>query len=363
MAEREKESQQKSRRDDTSSEARALPKELPDPDLIAAKAAEAAKQKELARQKKARKEELEENKSRSRMDTKELEADSQVKWKAINGLEELATAGGRAPADLAAPVEEELPPETSSDRVPFPLNKSFISQPVLSERFRKEIWKAVIIDGKSVRQVSAAYNVEMSRVGAVVRLMEVQKEWERIGKPMAIPYNEAVMGMLPKTLFLEDQRLAYGKKSHESINDLPVHRATGSQIFYPTSESRAFTRADAAKAFSDTLLPADDRVPHPELAIIHKEVLQDLSPEVRRTRAAEREKAAQEAAEKAALAKAKEDARVKRVDVGKVEFRFTEIMVDHAGKDGRGRKGTGWRYGAPLMDRSKGHVRIPTAVE
>lgn len=180
---------------------------------------------------------------------------------------------------------------------------------------------------------------------------------------MAIPYNEAVMGMLPKTLFLEDQRLAYGKKSHESINDLPVHRATGSQIFYPTSESRAFTRADAAKAFSDTLLPADDRVPHPELAIIHKEVLQDLSPEVRRTRAAEREKAAQEAAEKAALAKAKEDARVKRVDVGKVEFRFTEIMVDHAGKDGRGRKGTGWRYGAPLMDRSKGHVRIPTAVE
>lgn len=180
MAEREKESQQKSRRDDTSSEARALPKELPDPDLIAAKAAEAAKQKELARQKKARKEELEENKSRSRMDTKELEADSQVKWKAINGLEELATAGGRAPADLAAPVEEELPPETSSDRVPFPLNKSFISQPVLSERFRKEIWKAVIIDGKSVRQVSAAYNVEMSRVGAVVRLMEVQKEWERI---------------------------------------------------------------------------------------------------------------------------------------------------------------------------------------
>jgi len=35
-------------------------------------------------------------------------------------------------------------------------------------------------DGKSVREVSAELGVEMSRVGAVVRLKEIEKEWMRI---------------------------------------------------------------------------------------------------------------------------------------------------------------------------------------
>jgi len=184
------------------------------------------------------------------------------------------------------------------------------------------------------------------------------------GKPQARPYAEAVLGMLPKTPFLEDQEnIKFGKRAHESINDLPVHRATGQQIFHPTSESRVFTRADAAKVFHDDLLPADDRVPHPELAILHKEELEDLPAHVRARRAAERAEAEVKAQEKAALQRAKEQARVKKVDTGKWEYRFTEIMVDHAGATGRGRKGTGWRYGAPHMDRSKGAVRIPTSVE
>lgn len=195
MAEREKESQQAAGKDYTPPEAKALPKELPDPELVAVKAAEAAKQKELAHQKRAKREELQETKSRIRMDTKELEADSQVIWKATNDPTEVASTGGQAAAAPALPTEEELPPETQSDLIPFPLNRSFVSQPVLSERFRNEIWKAVIIDGKSVRQVSAAYNVEMSRVGAVVRLIEVQKEWERI---VSFPFHY----MLSSPLFL-----------------------------------------------------------------------------------------------------------------------------------------------------------------
>jgi Eukaryotic mitochondrial regulator protein len=73
----------------------------------------------------------------------------------------------------------ELPPETARDLTPFPLNKSFVSQPVLSDDLREEIWKRVMKDGKSVRVVSAELGVEMSRVGAVVRLKEIEKEWEQ----------------------------------------------------------------------------------------------------------------------------------------------------------------------------------------
>lgn len=37
-----------------------------------------------------------------------------------------------------------------------------------------------MLDGWSVRQTSAKLGVEMGRVGAVVRLKEIEKEWKRI---------------------------------------------------------------------------------------------------------------------------------------------------------------------------------------
>jgi hypothetical protein len=75
---------------------------------------------------------------------------------------------------------EALPPETNRDRTPFPISRSFISQSVLSEEFRDEIWFRIMKQGKSVREVSVDMGVEMSRVGAVVRLKEVELEWKRI---------------------------------------------------------------------------------------------------------------------------------------------------------------------------------------
>lgn len=73
-----------------------------------------------------------------------------------------------------------IPPETNRDLMPFPKNSSFISQRVLSEELREEIWSRIMKEGKTVREVSAGLGVSMERVGAVVRLMEIEKEWERI---------------------------------------------------------------------------------------------------------------------------------------------------------------------------------------
>lgn len=70
-------------------------------------------------------------------------------------------------------------------RQPFPLNEYFISRPILSEELRGEIWRRVKVDKKSIRNVSVELGVEMRRVGAVVRLMEVEKQWRaEVSRPM-----------------------------------------------------------------------------------------------------------------------------------------------------------------------------------
>jgi hypothetical protein len=62
--------------------------------------------------------------------------------------------------------------------LPFPLNPHFYSQTIPSASLRTEVWKRVQVEGKSVRQVSVELGVEMRRVGAIVRLVELEKRME-----------------------------------------------------------------------------------------------------------------------------------------------------------------------------------------
>ncbi|OBT41885.1 hypothetical protein VE00_07396 [Pseudogymnoascus sp. WSF 3629] len=264
-------------------------------------------------------------------------------------------------AAFATPGEP-LPPPGGADLRPFPRNADFVSQPVTSEPLREAVWEKIMKNGLSVKEVSKELGIEMSRVGAIVRLKEVEKAWQRQGKRLAKPYSRAVMEMLPQT--------AYPNKSwsgtvqlHESINDLPVHAATQQQIFYPTSESRQFTRVDAARIFADGLLPADLRVPHPELIEDDRLRLQGVGAKDIAERAEARSKEAYE--KKAATderKRAREAAALKVVPGVRWDFKFREISVDAAGETGRGKNGTGWRYGVPLYDRRRGEVKIPTRV-
>jgi Eukaryotic mitochondrial regulator protein len=73
--------------------------------------------------------------------------------------------------------ERSVRPEEKQPPRPFPLNRHFFSQPILSENLREEIWRRVKVDKKSVRSVSVELGVEMRRVGAVVRLVELEKQW------------------------------------------------------------------------------------------------------------------------------------------------------------------------------------------
>ncbi|MCJ1466836.1 hypothetical protein MMC07_005457 [Pseudocyphellaria aurata] len=259
-------------------------------------------------------------------------------------------------------IGEPIPPETVEDMYPFPPNRLFRSMPVLSEEFKDEIYHRVVELKKSVRSVSMDLNVDMSRVGAVVRLKSVEKQWIEQGKPLATPYAKAVLAMLPQTPFIggEDQA------AHEAINDLPVHHATRAQIFYPVSESRQFTRRDAGRVFKRGLLPAEDRIPHPRLVELVKMKMagEPNADQIIQEKMAQDEEAVQAQKEKM---RQRKERNVRRVqpggNEGKYEFRFQNISVEQAGKTGRGRQGVGARYGIPAQDRKRGQVKIPTKVE
>ncbi|KAL7789087.1 eukaryotic mitochondrial regulator domain-containing protein [Trichoderma ceciliae] len=242
---------------------------------------------------------------------------------------------------------------------PFPLNPLFRSQPVLDERTRELIWDRVMGRGESLKAVSAEMGVDVRRVAAVVRLKEVEKQWNREGRKLAMPYAKAVMNMLPKTSYLEGEK----NMPHEPVNEIHVHKLTMQQLFVPVSESRHFTREDAAKAFHDGMLSVDTRSPQPELINMEREILEGKTRQASLAKFKEAtQKEEDRVAQRIAQEQRREEKATTRVATDRYEFRFKEINADDVGRNGRSRRGTGWRYGAPFDDRKRGLVKIPTSV-
>ena len=142
---------------------------------------------------------------------------------------------------------------------------------------------------------------------------------------------------------------------HESINDLPTHKATLPQIFHITSESKRFTRVDAGKVFDAGLLPAEDRIPHPQLA---KSEQPTRTADLAWTDIEESDQRREELRLRAATKAGQGTATVRS---GRWNFTFKDVTVDRASV-GRHAKGIGARYGVPPQDRKKGQVKIPTHV-
>jgi hypothetical protein len=86
-------------------------------------------------------------------------------------------AEGKDAKEASKEEDGKLPPETAEDLRPFPLNQYFRSQPVLSEDLREAIYQRVKRDGATVSLASVEFGVSNERVGAVVRLKQMEKEW------------------------------------------------------------------------------------------------------------------------------------------------------------------------------------------
>ncbi|PYH41684.1 mitochondrial 37S ribosomal protein mS45 [Aspergillus saccharolyticus JOP 1030-1] len=308
-------------------------------------------------------------------------------------------------AELKHHVPGELNYLTHTNK-PFPLNEQYRSEPILSEALRNEIYDRVIRKKQSVRGVSVEFGVDMRRVGAVVRLVELENRMRDQGKSLALPYARAVHEMVPTTPYVEGDRIR-----HESINDLPVHRLTDPQIFYPVSESREFNRFDAGRAFSaapalphkitsemkeqpdetirkitqglspietvgkredeqQVLLPADARIPHPHMIVNDRNRLTIGKTEPKEVRQRYRERLAQES-ERDQYRKDRIQQHLERTtqkvepENSRFEFRFRDVVVSRetTGPTGRGHLAPGRRYGIPSYDRKKGEVKIPTRVD
>lgn len=180
------------------------------------------------------------------------------------------------------------------------------------------------------------------------------------GKRLATPYSKAVLGMLP----------TYGSSEQsqgvpfENINEIHTHAYTKQQLFVPVSESRHFTREDAARAFHANMLSPDKRMPIPELIQVEKDVVSgklsyDQSLEQFQVKAEQEQVAL---AEKDRAAAQAEEARTTRVATDRFEFRIKDINADNVGPHGRSPHAVGWRYGVPFHDRKRGQVKIPTSV-
>lgn len=209
--------------------------------------------------------------------------------------------------------------------------------------------------------------------------------------------------MVPTTPYYPNSAVV---QPHESINDLPVHPLTNQQLFYPTSESRAFNRVDAGRVFSgaprladsedvgqggkplreaweDTkvemigrkgseipvLKPADARIPHPQLIAFEKDkrdpALRGQEEDIKQRYAQRFLDDAKRREQLRAKKLAEQESRKARIDTKRWEFVVTEAQAtrEGTGLDGRGTKSPGIRYGVPSQDRKRGQVKIPTKVE
>ena len=164
--------------------------------------------------------------------------------------------------------------------------------------------------------------------------------------------------MLPSTPYIPRDPI-----THESINDLPVHRATEIQIFHPVSESRHFTRRDAGKVFDRELKPAEDRVPHTELVQLQKWRHEGIKEADRKQLL--RAKDAKDVQSRKVLERKREEKEAReitKVETERSEFRFQDIRIESVGRTERSKDGVGARYGIPHQDRKKGQIKIPTRV-
>merc|ERR1711964_583004 len=100
----------------------------------------------------------------------------------------------------------------------------------------------------------------------------------------------------------------------------------------------------------------------PELAILHKEQIERLSPQERQERAAARDAIAEKKRAAKAARQAKKEAAIKKVDTGRWSStsRTSMLMLpERLEEDTRELDGDG----QPHDDRTRGKIKIPTSVE
>jgi hypothetical protein len=135
-----------------------------------------AKRDDNGRDQSSRQPELEDEEAAARRD----EADESL---TEGDRERRADERARARASRDAELEDldergGIPKERANDMRPYPQNRAFRSQPVLSEELREHLYLMVAVHNHDISSVAASFSVDVRRVAAVVRLKTIEKQWE-----------------------------------------------------------------------------------------------------------------------------------------------------------------------------------------
>jgi len=84
----------------------------------------------------------------------------------------------RGDGDTDAAVQQNDQDEPQSWLSPFPLNKAFFSQPVLSDALKEEIYTRAVEDEEPLSSISVALDVDVRRVAAVIRMKMIEIKWQ-----------------------------------------------------------------------------------------------------------------------------------------------------------------------------------------
>ncbi|KAG7854553.1 hypothetical protein KL939_004826 [Ogataea angusta] len=138
---------------------------------------------------------------------------------------------------------EERPPPGPKDQLhPFSLNRFTVTNTMVSEDMKKQLVSEVLDEGKALLEVAVKYKMKIQRIEALVKLHEIEKQYQEEGK--ITPTMEKFADVMYKAFPLFDPEV-HG----ENLTEIPIPSETLHSRFVTIAESEPFGPVDAAKEF------------------------------------------------------------------------------------------------------------------
>lgn len=126
---------------------------------------------------------------------------------------------------------------------PFPLNSSCFTNLQVSNETKVQIVNDILLNKIPSQQVALKYGLKIQRIEAILKLREIEEEWEQQGliKGDLKRMSNTLYKMFP---------LYNPEKNAENLTEIPIPRETLQSRFLTIAESQPFGPVDAAKEFN-----------------------------------------------------------------------------------------------------------------
>lgn len=139
-------------------------------------------------------------------------------------------------------------PEESRTRAknalqPFPLNRNCFTNLQVSNETKIQIVNDVLLNKIPSQQVALKYGLKIQRIEAILKLRQIEEQWEQEGK------IDANLKKMSKTMY-NMFPLYNAEKNAENLTEIPIPKETLQSRFLTIAESEPFGPVDAAKEFN-----------------------------------------------------------------------------------------------------------------